>query len=84
MVATEVEKFPLKRMQIAWGRCRGSLKGGERAGGGGRGHISSLLFSFRLFLCSGLSCSYHLSAGMKGSMGGARPSSRLARMRRRY
>jgi len=28
-----------------------------------------LLFSFRLFLCSGLSFSFHLSAGMKGSGG---------------
>jgi len=61
-----------------------SVTCGERAGSGGRGHISSLFFSFCLFLCFGLSFSFHLSAGMKGSGGGAPPSSRLARRRRGY
>jgi len=42
-------------------------------------------FSFLSFpVCSGLSLSFHLSAGMKGSGGGALPSSRLARRRRGY
>ena len=45
-----------------------------------------LLFSF-LFVCFsvfGVSFSFHLSAGMKGSGGGAPPSSRLAWRRRGY
>jgi hypothetical protein len=41
-----------------------------------------LFFSF--LLCSGLSFSFHLSVGMKGSGGGALPSSWLARRRRGY
>jgi len=44
-----------------------------------------LLFSFPFCSGSGLSFSFfHLSAGMKGSGGGAPPSSRLARRRRGY
>ena len=49
-----------------------------------------LLFSFRfVFVCFSVfglsfSVSIHLSAGMKGSGGGAPPSSRLARRRRGY
>ena len=39
-------------------------------------------FSFLFF--SVLSLNFHLSAGMKGSGGGAPPSSRLARRRRGY
>ena len=44
--------------------------------------FSFLFLSFPL--CSGLSLSFHLSAGMKSSGGGAPPSSRLARRRRGY
>jgi len=41
-----------------------------------------LLISF--LFCFGLSLSFHLSAGMKGSGGGAPPSRRLARRRRGF
>ena len=44
--------------------------------------FSFLCLSFPF--CSGLSLSFHLSAGMKGNGGGAPPSSRLARRRRGY
>jgi len=57
------------------------------AGSGGSGRIPSFLF-FSFPFCSGLGgsivYSFHLSAGMKGSGGGAPPSSRLARRRRGY
>jgi len=48
-----------------------------------RGVVAVGLYLFFSFLfCSGLSFSFHLSAGMKGSGGGAPPSTRLARKQR--
>jgi len=44
--------------------------------------LSFVLFSFRLAFC--LSLIFHLSAGTKGSGGGAPPSIRLAQRRRGY
>ena len=59
-----------------------------RVRGAAAAGIDLCVFSFFSFLsfpfCSGLSLSCHLSAGMKGSGGGAPPSSRLARRRRGY
>jgi len=50
-----------------------------------RGAAAVGLYLFFSFLfCSGISFSIHLSAGMKGSGGGAPPSSRLARRRRGF
>jgi len=52
--------------------------------------ISVLFFSFPFLVfpsfqfISVLSLNFHMSAGMKGSRGGAPPSSRLARRRRGY
>jgi len=69
------------------GRDGAGTEADSGAGSGGSGH-RSLRVSFFSFLsfpfCSGLSLSFHLSAGMKGSGGGAPPSSRLARRRRGY
>ena len=50
-----------------------------------RAEISAFSFLFLSFpFCSGLTLSFHLSAGMKGSWGGALPSSGLARRQRGY
>jgi len=54
------------------------------AGSGGSRHISLRFLSLSFPFCSGLSLSFHLSAGMRGSGGGAPPSSRLAQRRRGY
>ena len=58
--------------------------------GGGAGGNGIILLSLSFFLCFFLSCpfclslTFHLSAGTKGSGGGAPPSSRLTRRRRGY
>ena len=78
LAATEVGKFTPKWM-AAWSGRRGWLRGGGEAA------VDKYMFSF-LFLsihfCSAPSLNIQMSAGMKGSGGGAPPSSRLARRRR--
>jgi len=57
---------------------------GAAAGGTYLYLLFSFLFIVVCFSVFGLSFSFHLSAGMKGSGEGAPPSSRLARRRRGF
>jgi len=75
LAAIEVGKFPPK-WSSGMERAQGLGLGG---GAGGNGVI---LFFLSFPFC--LSLIFHLSAGTKGSGGGAPPSSRLARRRRGY